>query len=392
MRIAILTSGILPIPAVQGGAVENLIDFYLAYNDQKKLHDITVYSVANPKTQNHPALLSDVNHYHYVDTSTISAKIRRSLYKLSHKNDYYNYFIEYYFEQAYKHLKRQSYDCIILENRPGYALKLSKRTKSKLILHLHNDLLNNESKCHNEIISNFSIILTVSDYIKSRVCSIQNANNVRTIHNGIDLQCFTAQSQGNINRQSLGLSKNDFVLLYNGRINKDKGVSELIDAILQLKNSPNIKLLVLGSTFFDDAKKDDEFITSLKSKSLKIADRITFTGFIPYAQVPEYLKLADIAVLPSMWDEPFGLTIAEAQAVGLPIITTNRGGIPEVASDKNAIMLNNKEHFVDNLAKAILELYQHPEKRITMSKASLERSKLFEKERYAREFFDAIEH
>ena len=45
MRIAILTSGILPVPAVQGGAVENLVDFYLEYNDRHRLHDITVYSI-----------------------------------------------------------------------------------------------------------------------------------------------------------------------------------------------------------------------------------------------------------------------------------------------------------------------------------------------------------
>ena len=80
MRIAILTSGILPVPAVQGGAVENLIDFYLAYNDKFHLHDITVYSCNHHDTKNHPALKSKVNHYYYVDTTSIIAKIRKRLY------------------------------------------------------------------------------------------------------------------------------------------------------------------------------------------------------------------------------------------------------------------------------------------------------------------------
>ena len=39
MKIAVLTSGILPVPAVLGGAVENLIDYYIEYNNQKKLHN-----------------------------------------------------------------------------------------------------------------------------------------------------------------------------------------------------------------------------------------------------------------------------------------------------------------------------------------------------------------
>ena len=97
-KIAILTSGILPVPAVQGGAVENLIDFYLEYNEQHKLHDITVYSVWHPNVKKHPALQSTVNHYYYIDTSSYFAKLKRKLYKMFHADEYYNYFIEYFFE------------------------------------------------------------------------------------------------------------------------------------------------------------------------------------------------------------------------------------------------------------------------------------------------------
>ena len=71
MKIAIITSGILPVPAVQGGAVENLIDFYLEYNDIHKLHDITIYSCKHPGTKKHPALKSKVNHYIYIDTNNL---------------------------------------------------------------------------------------------------------------------------------------------------------------------------------------------------------------------------------------------------------------------------------------------------------------------------------
>ena len=62
MKIAILTSGILPVPSVQGGAVETLVDHYLEYNDQHQLHDITVFSVYHPAVLKHPALRSEVNH------------------------------------------------------------------------------------------------------------------------------------------------------------------------------------------------------------------------------------------------------------------------------------------------------------------------------------------
>ena len=99
MKLAILTCGMLPIPAVQGGAVENLIDFYLEYNNHKKLHDITVFSPWNAKVEIHPALVSEVNHYVYIDTTSLKARIIRKIYQYIHfSSDYYNYFIEYYFE------------------------------------------------------------------------------------------------------------------------------------------------------------------------------------------------------------------------------------------------------------------------------------------------------
>ena len=63
MKIAILTSGILPVPAVQGGAVETRVGHLLEYNDLHKLHDITVYSVYHPAVEGHRLLNSEGNHY-----------------------------------------------------------------------------------------------------------------------------------------------------------------------------------------------------------------------------------------------------------------------------------------------------------------------------------------
>ena len=158
-----------------------------------------------------------------------------------------------------------------------------------------------------------------------------------------------------------------------------------------LSRYPNIKLLIIGSSFFGNEVNEDNFIKQLRIKAEPLKNRVIFTGFIPYTQMPNYLKMADVAVIPSVWDDPFPTTVLEAQAMGLPIITTRRGGIPEEVTEDNAILLTTDEHFVDNLASAILDLYEHPEKRKAMSKASLEQSKLFDKERYARDFFNALE-
>ena len=378
----------LPIPAVQGGAVENLIDFYLEYNDRERLHDITVYSPWDSRVAHHPALISKDNHYVFIDVSSKKARIARKIYGYLHHNEYYNHFIEYYFEKVYSRLKHEHFDLIILENSVGYAYKLSQRGHQNLILHLHNDLLHQDSRWHEKIANRFWEVVSVSNYVKARVSTVCPSKHIKTVYNGIDVGRFSASSS-TVNRQSLGFADTDFVMVFSGRINQEKGISELLDVMLELKHIDNLKLLILGSSFFEDAHGENEFIRQLKDKSRAISQRMVFTGFIPYNHVPDYLHLADIAVLPSMWEEPFGLTIVEALAAGLPLITTRSGGIPEICEGVATIV--EKDNVVRNLAEAILDLYNHPEKRKQMAAASVERAKLFDKETYAENFFAAIE-
>lgn len=389
MKLAVLTCGMLPIPAVQGGAVENLIDFYLEYNDQHKLHEITVYSPWDSKISNHPALLSDVNHYIYIDVTSLKARTARKLYGYLHHNEYYNHFIEYYFEKVYSDLKKKNFDYIIIENGAGLSYKLSQRGYKNLVLHMNNEVRKERSAYHDVVFSGFTKILAASDYIKRKTAEYYPIEKIQTVHNGIDVKNFSRKEKPTVSRQDLGLADNDFIIAYSGRINKEKGVSELIDTMLQLTDYPQIKLQIIGGSFFGNAVNDDAFMRSLKSKAKTIEDKIIFTGFIPYKDVPDYLQLADIAVLPSMWEEPFGLTIAEALAAGLPLITTRSGGIPEICEGVATIV--EKENVINNLASAILDLYEHPDKRKQMSTASIERAKHFDKEIYAKRIFEALD-
>ena len=392
MKLAILTCGMLPVPAVQGGAVENLIDFYLEYNNIKKLHDITVYSPWDPRVTKHPALLSNVNHYVFIDVSSLKARIKRKLYGYFHHHEYYNHFIEYYFERVYSNLKKKDYDYIIIENGAGLAYKLSLRGYKNLILHMHNEVRESQAKFHDVVFGGLTKILTVSDYIKRKASVYFPIEKKQTVHNGIDLQNFFPKERPSVTRESLGFAMDDFIMVYSGRINPEKGVSELIDAMLKLKDNPHIKLMIIGGSFFGNTNDEDQFIRSLKEKAKVIQDNIIFTGFIPYKNMPDYLQLSDIAVIPSIWNDPFPTTELEAQAMGLPIITTLRGGIPEEVSEGNAILLETDDSFVNSLSNAIINLYEHPEKRKKMSEISIERSKLFDKETYAEHFFDALKN
>lgn len=391
MKIAVLTSGILPVPAVQGGAVENLIDFYLEYNHQHKLHDITVYSVADA-VKGHLALQSDVNHYVYIDMNSRWAKLRKKWYARTHGKEYYHYSIEFFFQEVIRRVSEEHYDVILLENRPGYALKISKDWNSKVVVHLHNDFMNTNTPSVKEIYKRTDKIICISEYIRGKVRAIYDTDSkCATVLNGINLKTFTTKSCATVSRKKIGLKDDDLVLVFSGRIIPEKGIREVILAMNELKEQKAVKLLIVGGSFYGNEVRRTPFIEELIKLSEDVHHQIIFTGFQPYQEIPSLLSLADIAVLPSVWEEPLGLTCIEAMAMGLPIITTKQGGIPETVTPDCAIMLDVDEKLPHRISAAILNLYEHPEKRKAMSKASLERSKLFSKERYAREFFEALE-
>ena len=93
----------------------------------------------------------------------------------------------------------------------------------------------------------------------------------------------------------------------------------------------------------------------------QVSGRSDITDFeeVVKLDMPSIYQLSNIAVLPSMWDEPAGMTMVEAVASGLPLITTNSGGIPEYIPNKLAVILNRDDKLVENITENILNLKQN---------------------------------
>ena len=386
MKIAILTSGRLPVPAVMGGAVENPLDFCLAYNDTHRLHDITVYSMAHPQAEVHKATKSAINHYRFIDLHSFWSKVCKKIYSWGHKKEYYNSTTEYFLWCIIQDIKKSHYDLLLIENRPGYVLRL-KQLGVPMVIHQENDYLNNKVRQYQEIYDSASLIINTSDYVTKCVRSIKsNDSKCVTVLNGIDTRRFyDAQPK---ERQALGLQSEDFVIVYSGRLTPEKGILELIEAIGKTACRQHIKLLVIGASFYGNDTHRSPFAKRLEKASEAIREQVIFTGFVDYQQIPSYLKMGNLAVVPSLWEEPFGLTVVEAMAAGLPLITTKSGGIPEIS--EGVATLVDREQLAEQLAIAIDRLYNNPAMLKEMAEASLEHSRQFDKDIYAEKYFAAL--
>ena len=171
--------------------------------------------------------------------------------------------------------------------------------------------------------------------LKSKTAS---ANKLLVIYNGIDLNKFIFQDKKTREeiRKELNLKKDDKVLISIGRLFKAKGYPYLIEAIKILKSKyPDIKLLIIG-----EGEEKNKLETQIRG--LNLEKNIFLLG--RKENVSNYLNASDIFVLASLW-EGFGLAIVEAMACGLPVITTNVGGIPEIIKDKISGLLVNPKDF-----------------------------------------------
>ena len=385
IRLAILTSGRLPVPATKGGAVETKLDYILDYNARHHVMDITVYSIKPDKDIDKS---TPENHYVFFRIDTLWDRLMRKILSWTGTFKYYDSHIEYFLSKCIHHVKGQRYDAILLANRPGYALRLAHQVKSPLIIQIDNDYLNPDIYRVKEMMEASSLVIACSDYLRRRALEVKCDREVSivTVHNGIDIKRFIEAVP--LDRARLGLTNDDFVVIFSGRLTKEKGIVELINAVKLLQHIPELKLIILGASFYGKDTQTSPFLLKLQQEAEPIKERVVFTGFIDYAQMPSYLKMADLAVVPSVWEEPFGLTVVEAMAAGVPLITTRCGGIPEIC--EGVAEMVERENIVEHLANAIADLYQNPAKRERMAKVAQERSRLFDKDTFARNFLTSI--
>lgn len=167
--------------------------------------------------------------------------------------------------------------------------------------------------------------------------------DIHIIPTGIETERFFKEnftkSQIAEKKKSLGISPNDFVVLYVGRLAKEKNVDYLLEQhkILSKKNN-NIKLLIVGSG------PDLEHFKNL-SKKLKIDDSVIFTDKVPWDDIPIYYQVADVFVTASL-SETQGLTLIEAISSSVPVIAINDDSFKEVVVDGlNGYLFNTKKEY-----------------------------------------------
>ncbi len=329
MKVLIICTEKLPVPPIRGGAIQTYIAGSVPSLSEN--HQITILGIDDPD-------LPDRETVDGVDYVRVPGKL-----------------LEIYREGVVKYLKDQSFDLIHIFNRPRLVNPVREAApNTRIVLSMHNDMFKREKIEPEEAktaIAQLDKIITISDYIGKAISELypEATSKLQTIYSGVDLERFVpvysqkGKKISEVVRRDHNLEGKK-VILFAGRLSANKGADVLVRAIPELeKKHDNLALVIVGSKWFSQNDITD-YVAYVRALAERMNVPVITTGFVAPDEIQNWFCAADIFVCPSQWQEPLARVHYEAMAAGLPIITTARGGNPEVIEvDKNGYVIENPD-------------------------------------------------
>lgn len=387
-NIGIIMGGVMPVPAVCGGAIETLITSVVKRYSKEDGLKLTVFSVYHKEAVKAAEKYPEVRfvwthtntfwnlakHAVFMAVRALSGRTIRTLQR--------------HYNEIAPVITNEKFDLLIVEGGDEQAvIDIAKGYKrEQLVFHAHIHFIPSE-----KIADGFGHMIGVSDFVTreyQKACKTPVKSY--TLKNAIDRDKFNnevTEDERKEIRKKLGLQEEDFVILYVGRLIQVKGILELIKSVLSI-NDKNIKLLVVGSANFGKTAFSP-YAIKVKNLAEENRERIIFTGYVDNSQVYKYAAAADVQCVPTLVEEAAGLVILEAMAEGLPLIVTKSGGVTEYIDDTTALIVE-RDGISENLKNAICYLKDNPELRNQMSKNAKIQSKKYGEETYYKNFVKTV--
>lgn len=202
-------------------------------------------------------------------------------------------------------------------------------------------------------------IITPSEFYRTKFIEDGiNPNKIQAIHNSIEMNDYNVKTQ------------DDGYALYFGRLSKEKGILNLINAFAKCNK---------GNLYIAGEGPEKENIEKI-IKENNLEDRVKLLGFLNKEQMTDATRKCKFVVVPSIWYENCPYSVLETLAIGKPIIGSNMGGIPELVIDnENGFIYNT----VDELTEKMNTLFENKELVNQFSK----KSKELAKQNYDREVY-----
>jgi glycosyltransferase involved in cell wall biosynthesis len=211
------------------------------------------------------------------------------------------------------------------------------------------------------------IFVGVSKYVADHIVSNGiGTGRVRTVYNGVDLERFSPAQTKESYREKLGIRDEKVkVATYVGQLIPEKGLDTLLEAATAICGRREDFLFLIAG----DGILKERLIRSIRERGLD--SKIRYLG--QRSDAEDIYRASDVCICPSVWNEAFGLVLAEAMACGVPCVASRVGGIPEVVEDgKSGYLVPPSDPAA--LARAIEAFLDDDQMRISFSRRARQRA------------------
>lgn len=253
-----------------------------------------------------------------------------------------NYLIRRFFRPLINRLRPG--DVVWVQNQPDFARSLSplvRKAGASVTLHKHSAFSTTRPDATiREIVDSVDRVIFCSEFLEvttqKRLPGFRHSALVR---NGADEELFHPPAEKPMVREVP-------VVLFAGRMNKDKGV-HIFTAAMRLLQERRVAVeaRIVGASSFGGSKPTP-YVNELIATA---PQNVKFIGYRSGKNLADEFRAADLFCCPSVWQEPFGMVNLEAMACGLPVVATKVGGIPEAFREGGGLLIepNSPEQLAD---------------------------------------------
>jgi spore coat protein SA len=377
-RALVISPGVLPLPPVLGGAVENLITrLHPALCEEWEMEYI---SVKPPPHYEQQSKGWSQARFHYIESiDPLRDFTQENQFELHESAGWQEY------SEFCVRVSCERQPCLIHVHNEAHLMKPLRRVlpSVRLLLHVNDEVVTRMCRDElHELSRSCDCILACSEYIAKQMNDCFKAAGIcpppmRVFYNFVDVDEYSpgavkAAEVAELRRQ-LDLGPGP-LLLFVGRMIEQKGPHLALQAFRRVLSShPGAHLVFVGAPWYS-RRNQSPFVEFVRSEATPIADRVRFAGYVDHPQMPAYYALANVVCAPSIWDDPSPFVAYEAQAMARPIVTSHRGGIPEIVQDRvtaRCIDVFNTLLF----AQILDEWFRSPELAKTIGEAGRDRVK-----------------
>lgn len=338
-RVLVISPGVLPLPPVLGGAVENLIA--RLHPSAATYFDMEYVSVRPPSIQRpYVSGRFDGAAIHYIDSIDPLVDFSFDNQFELHESDRWSEYEDFCIRVA-----AERHPKIVHIHNEAYLAPRIRRVApdAKLLLHVNDEVVSRMRAAElGQLANSCDMILACSEHIAREIGKAFSAASValpamEIFYNFVDLDEYNPMAVPSNDIASLSEVLDiagSPVVMFVGRLIEQKGPHLLLRAFRYASAvCSGAKLVFVGAPWYS-RENESPFVNLLREEGREITDRIRFTGYVDQAEMPRYYQLADIVAVPSIWDDPSPFVAYEAQAMGKPVVASGRGGIPEIVADR----------------------------------------------------------